>query len=205
MLLVITDDQPWDSLPSGTDPPAMPWLESRLADPDDHWVRFTNALAQVPLCCPSRASILTGLYPSTHGIASYNDRLPASATTIAEVYREAGYATLSLSSVVFTGQLTNLHQGFEELHESTSLQDAGGVYTSKTGREYVDRAAEWIEQHKDEPFFIYLHVFDPHSPYEPRRPYDALWADQARREEHIKQREALRTVAGYFWAFLPTT
>jgi arylsulfatase len=155
---------------------------------------FKNAYAQAGWTKVSSPSILTGLYPSTHGVTSYNDRLPAAATTIAEVYREAGYATLSLSSVMFTGQFTNLHQGFEELHEASSLQDAGGPFTSKTAREYVDRAAEWIEHHKDEPFFVYLHVFDPHSPYEPRRPYDALWADQAKRDEHIKQREALRKV-----------
>jgi arylsulfatase A-like enzyme len=155
---------------------------------------FKRAYAQAGWTKVSSPSILTGLYPSTHGVATPNDRVPAAATTIAEVYREAGYATLSLSSVLFSGQSTNLHQGFEELHEATSLQDQGGPYTSKTGREYVDRAVEWIEQHKDEPFFIYLHVFDPHSPYEPRRPYDTLWADQGRRDEHIKQREALRKV-----------
>jgi arylsulfatase A-like enzyme len=95
---------------------------------------------------------------------------------------------------MFTGQFTNLHQGFEELHELTSVADSAGPYTSKTAREYVDRASDWIERHKDEPFFIYLHVFDPHSPYEPRRPYDAVWADQSKRDEHIKQRDALRKV-----------
>jgi arylsulfatase len=155
---------------------------------------FKHAYAQAGWTKVSSPSILTGLYPSTHGVATPNDRLPAAATTIAEVYRQAGYATLSLSSVLFSGQSTNLHQGFEELHEATSLQDQGGPYTSKSAREYVDRAAEWIEEHKDEPFFIYLHVFDPHSPYEPRRPYDALWADQSKRDEHIKQRETLRKV-----------
>ncbi len=71
----------------------------------------------------SSPSILTGLYPTTHGVARQTDRLPSSATTMAEAYRSAGYATLSLSSVPFTGQYTNLHQGFEELHESASLPE----------------------------------------------------------------------------------
>ena len=155
---------------------------------------FRNTYAQAGWTKVSTPSIMTSLYPSTHGIFTPNDRLPASATTIAEAYREAGYATLSLSSVMFTGQSTNLHQGFEELHEQTSVPDSGGPYSSKTSREYVDRATDWIERHRDEPFFIYLHVFDPHSPYEPRRPYDAMWADQSRREEHIRQREALRKI-----------
>jgi arylsulfatase A-like enzyme len=155
---------------------------------------FESAYAQAGWTKVSTPSIMTSLYPTTHGVAKLADRLPAGATTIAEVYRAAGYSTLSLSSVMFTGQFTNLHQGFEELHELTSVADSAGPYTSKTSREYVDRAAEWLDRHKDEPFFIYLHVFDPHSPYEPRRPYDVVWADQTKREEHIKQRDALRKV-----------
>jgi arylsulfatase A-like enzyme len=152
---------------------------------------FKNAFAQAGWTKVSTSSIMTSLYPSTHGVFSYDDRLPAASTTTAEVYRQAGYATLALSSVMFTGQYTNLHQGFEELHERTSAPE-GGPYSSKTAREYVDRAAEWIERHRDEPFFLYLHVFDPHSPYEPRRPHDTLWADPTKREEHIRQRESLR-------------
>jgi arylsulfatase A-like enzyme len=161
---------------------------------------FQNAYAQAGWTKVSTPSIMTGLYPSTHGVAKLDDRLPASATTLAEVYRAAGHATLSLSSVMFTGQFTNLHQGFEELHEASSTGDPG-PYASKTARDYVDRAIAWIERHRDEPFFIYLHVFDPHSPYEPRRPYDTLWADISMRDEHIRQREALRkTIAAPFLA-----
>ncbi len=67
-------------------------------------------------------SIFTSLYPSTHGIKKGTDRLPASATTLAEIYRQAGYATLSFSSVSWTGKQSNMHQGFEELHERASLK-----------------------------------------------------------------------------------
>ena len=75
--------------------------------------------------------------------------LPATATTLAEVYREAGYATLSFSSILFTGRFTNLHQGFEELHEAESTLGRAGPAggTSKTAREYVDRAAERPAEH----------------------------------------------------------
>lgn len=155
-------------------------------------VLFNRAMAQATWTKVSSPSFLTSLYPTTHGVASFVDRLPATVTTIAEVYRSAGFATLSLSSVAFTGQLTNLHKGFEEVHESTSQADV--VYSSKSAREYVDRVVEWLDLHRDEPFFIYLHVFDPHPPYEPRRPYDALWTDPAKRDEHIRQRDSLRKV-----------
>jgi arylsulfatase A-like enzyme len=133
---------------------------------------------------------MTSLYPLTHGVRGFNDRLPAVATTIAEKYRDAGYATLALSSVLFTGQFTNLHQGFEELHESGSASVPG----PKTAREYVDRVKAWLTLHRDVPFFIYLHVFDPHDPFEPYRPYDTLWADPTLKADHEAELERVREV-----------
>jgi len=156
---------------------------------------FRHAFAQAGWTKVSTPSFLTSLYPTTHGVWSIPDRLPASATTIAEVYRAAGYDTVSYSSVPFTGSGSNLHQGFEELHEATSAR-VDERYTTKTAREFVDRAGEWIARHERAPFFIYLHIFDPHSPFEPRRPYDGLWADAAKREEHLRQRDALRKAIG---------
>src|SRR5262245_3589870 len=151
---------------------------------------FTRAMTQGTWTKASSSSFLTSLYPTTHGVSARPDRLPASATTIADVYRAAGYATVSYSSVVFTGQLTNLHKGFEEVNEATSQTDP--VYTSKSAREYVDRAVDWIDAHKDGPFFMYLHVFDPHPTYEPRHPYETTGARPDKLAEHIAQRTALR-------------
>jgi len=90
-----------------------------------------------------------------------------------EVFNAAGYATMSTSSVQFTGRLTNLHQGVEVLHERASVSDLGHS-SAKTARTFVDRLAPWLDHHRDTPFFVFLHVFDPHSPFEPYRPYDLL-------------------------------
>ena len=153
---------------------------------------FKYAMAQAAWTKVSTPSFLTGLYPSTTGVFSFPDRLPASATTIAEAYQEAGYATASFSSNGFIGLSSNMHQGYEEFHEPASLTDSSPPYTSKTARENIARASAWIEQHRDTPFFVFVHLNDPHSPYEPRAPYNTLWADPAQRDEHVRQREALR-------------
>ena len=153
-------------------------------------VLFRHTVAQATWTKASTPSIMTSLYPLSHGVRTFNDRLPAAATTLAERFRDAGHATLALSSVLFTGQFTNLHQGFEELHEAGSA----ATPSPKTAREYVDRVAAWLEHHRDVPFFIYLHVFDPHDPYEPYRPYNALWADPGHKEEHETQLDAVREI-----------
>ncbi len=154
-------------------------------------VLFNNTTTQATWTKVATPSVLTSLYPSTHGVTDFNDRLPAAATTLAEVYRAAGYATIGFASNLFTGQFTNLHQGYEEQHEDGSLPNQG---SSKTAREYVDRLASWLETHRDVPFFAFLHVYDPHDPFEPGRPYDTMWADPAKRQAHHQNLETVRKV-----------
>jgi arylsulfatase A-like enzyme len=152
---------------------------------------FRNYTVQATWTKVSTPTLMTSLYPMSHGVTDFPDHLPAAANTLAESYRAAGYATVSLASVLFTGQFTNLHQGFEELHEDGSFSQQG---SSKTAREYVDRLAEWLALHRETRFFAFLHVFDPHDPFEPRRPYDALWADPSKKEEHERQLGDVRKV-----------
>ena len=150
-------------------------------------VTFLDNISQATWTKASAPSIMTSLYPLSHRVRKSSDRLPAAANTLAEVYRDAGYATVSFSSTAFTGKYTNLHQGFEELHERGSVDDQG--YRSKTARTYADRLGAWLEQHPDTPFFIFFHAFDPHDPYEPYRPYDGLWGDPSHKDAHEAERE----------------
>src|SRR5262249_37742374 len=96
----------------------------------------------------------------------------------------------SLSSGIFTGRFTNLHKGFEEVQEVNSIK--GEMRTSKTARVYVDRLLAWLEAHREVPFFVFLHIQDPHDPYKPYAPYDALWIDPAKEAEHERQRQEVR-------------
>ena len=151
--------------------------------------RFDDAMAQATWTKASTPSILTSLHALSHGVRDVPDRLSSAATTLAEVYRAAGHATISFSSVNFTGAATNLHQGFEELHEAASRT---ATMRGKSAREFVDRLLPWLEQHRETPFFVFLHLFDPHSPFEPRAPYDTLWADPDGRAAHAERVAAVR-------------
>lgn len=148
-----------------------------------------DTLSQATWTKASVPSIFTSMYPTTHGVRQFTDRLPAAADTLAEVYRRAGYATLGMSSIVFTGRFTNLHQGYEEFHESTSLPKG---LKAKTARHYVDRLLPWIERQAEGRFFVFLHVADPHSPYEPYEPYDILWGVEGGRETYHRQQDEVR-------------
>lgn len=177
VLLILADTLRADRLETyGHERPNAPNL-TRLAA---RGTRFDEAFAQATWTKVSVPSILTSLYPLTHGIRETSDRLPAAAVTLPEVFREAGYSTLALSSIYFTGRLTNLHQGFETMHESSSLADDD----FDPARAYVDRLLPWLDSHRDVPFFVELHISDPHSPFEPRRPYDTRWTTPAENAAH---------------------
>lgn len=171
-------------------------------------VHFHDAVAQAVWTKVSVPSILSSLYPSTHGVVDFTDRLPAAATTLAEAYRAAGYATFATSAIPFSGQLTNLHQGDEVLHEVGSFKPPSEEQRTKTARDYVGRAIAFIEQHRDVPFLVVLHVADPHAPYQPFAPYDRMWANPADvewfRASQEKVRPLIPPVAGRRRAIMPT-
>jgi arylsulfatase A-like enzyme len=92
IVLILTDDQSLDSLPH--EPPVMPQLQSMMRDPADHWITFSNAFLNTPLCCPSRASILTGQYSHHTGVrTNYDGELLDESSTIATWLHAAGYRT----------------------------------------------------------------------------------------------------------------
>ncbi len=172
----------------GHDRPNTPHL-ARMAD---EGVLFRDAISQATWTKVSVPSILTSLYPTTHQIVTFNDRLPSAAVTLAEAFQAAGFATWASSSVPFSGQLTNLHQGVEVLLEEASVQLPDGVSDSKTGRHFIDQLTPWLEQHHDVPFFAFVHAMDPHSPFRPYRPYDTLWTDAAAGERYARELEQIR-------------
>ena len=172
--------------PYGYERPTAPVLASLVED----GALFTDNISQATWTKVSVPSILSSLYPSTNGIVGFNDRLSSQATTLAEAFREAGYATFHMASVIFSGRLSNLHQGVEVLHEQSSVSDLDHS-GSKTARTYVDRILEWLEDHDDVPFFAFIHVFDPHTPFEPYRPYGTMWADASAKDAHQARLDSL--------------
>jgi arylsulfatase A-like enzyme len=152
-------------------------------------VKFEDAIAQGAWTKVSVPSILTSTYPTSNGIYELNHRMPASGVTLAEVFRQAGYATWATSSVQFTGRGSNLHQGVEVLHEAESLPSE---HREKNARHFVDRFLPWLEAHKDAPFFAMIHAVDPHSDYQPERPYDSLWAEPDAKKKHEEWTEKVK-------------
>ena len=155
-------------------------------------VLFEDAIAQGAWTKVSVPSMMSSTYPSANGVHELFHRLPASAETLAEAFREAGYATWGGSANGFSGRANNLHQGYEVLHERSSLELPEGHPRSKTARILNDRLLPWLEAHRDVPFFAFFHPIDPHSPYMPYRPYDTMWGAVDGESRYEEWREKLR-------------
>lgn len=152
-----------------------PFLSKLAAD----GVVFEDCQAQATWTKPSVASMMTSLYSYTHGIRMDTDTIPPSATTLAEQLRGAGYVTASAIANPFAGRVTGLERGFDYLMEYPVIQR----YRTEATDRGTDSAAlnrimlPWIERHRHEPFFLYIHSTDPHAPYRPPSEFEKKYAN----------------------------
>lgn len=136
-------------------------------------VRFDRAYAPVPLTLPSHATMFTGLLPPEHGVRDNRGfRLDDGPRTLATVLADAGYATAGfVSSAVLRGS-TGIGRGFEVWDDAIGGGDDGAAFAQRRGNVTVDRATAWLDGRDPRAsFFLFVHLFDPHSPYDAPEPY----------------------------------
>ncbi len=122
---------------------------------------FEHAYSQGPTTLISCPSLMTSLYPSATGVVAHEDRLPFAALTLAEILRDQGFATGALLQNPYAGRLTGLHQGYERVGEKLEKHKWP---TSKAV--YESLAADWLDAFSGRNTFLYIHIFDPHHPYQ---------------------------------------
>ncbi len=164
ILLVGIDTLRADRLgPWGRRPSLTPSID-RLAQESDVW---TQAFSTFNATNPSFASIMTGLYGKNHGVYDLHTRLPAGFTTLASLLSRAGYQTMAIIGARHLGDHNSgLGQGFAEVTR------ADEHFAAELG---VDQTLDWLATHctRPHPFFVWLHLFDPHTPHTPPQPYAA--------------------------------
>jgi choline-sulfatase len=136
-------------------------------------VLVEDAVVQVPQTRPSHVSIFTGREPYEHGIRdNLSPPLDARFPTLATLLEERGYATGGFIGAYPVSRDSGLNRGFDVFDDPFG-GGAGHVRDDRSARpasEVVDKALAWLEKGK-KPFFAWVHLFDPHAPYEPPSPY----------------------------------
>ncbi len=139
-------------------------------------VLFERATAQVPLTLPSHASILTGLYPAAHGVHENSGYVLASGQrTLGVVLKENGYSTAAFIGAFVLDKRFGLAGGFDTYYDNfptDTLEDVKSLIQERRAGEVLDKAKEWILSSPSGPRFAWIHLYDPHAPYEPPAPFD---------------------------------
>jgi len=143
-----------------------PTLDSLAAD----GVRYLRAVASSPLTLPSHATLLTGLDPPEHGVRSNgSETLPMGVQTLAEVLAGQGYSTAAFVGSRVLDRRFGLDQGFHTYDDVTVAERVGEYgYPERTADMVTAAALAWlVGQPKGGPWFLWVHYYDPHAPYEP--------------------------------------
>lgn len=137
-------------------------------------VRFANAYSQVPLTLPSHASIMSGQYPFAHGVHNNGAyALGAETTTLAQVLKGKGYKTAAFVASFSVDSRFGLDRGFDVYDDDFPSTSPFKSANAERKAEEVFRAFEpWFDKNaaEDAPFFVWIHFFDPHLPYNPPSP-----------------------------------
>src|SRR5919201_4066556 len=136
---------------------------------------FEHAIAQVPLTVPSHDAIMTGTYPFRNGVQDFTSPpLQTQFQTLAQALQRHGYDTGAVVSAFVLDRSWGLARGFNFYYDafaaSTFQQRDIGLVDRRAG-ESVDKALEWLRKPHNKPTFLWLHLYDPHSPYDPPEPF----------------------------------
>ncbi len=148
-------------------------------------VVFEHAYATVPLTLPSHTSILTGLYPPENGMhLNGRGRLDEQLPNLADTLRREGYNTGAFLASVVLHAKHGLDHGFQLYDDDMAGGERQGheSHLMRNADQVVDSALSWLDGRTDDPFFCWVHLFDPHAPYDSHaevfqdrfddRPYD---------------------------------
>jgi arylsulfatase A-like enzyme/tetratricopeptide (TPR) repeat protein len=136
-------------------------------------VLVEDATVQAPQTRPSHASILTGLYPYEHGLRdNFSPPLRPGVETLATVLQAKGYDTAAFLGGAPVAAASGLNRGFAVYDDHFPGAGAGlDTLGERRAAAVVDSALAWLARPRTRPFFVWVHLYDPHAPYEPPAPY----------------------------------
>ena len=138
---------------------------------------FPHAFSVVPVTLASHATLLTGRYPPRHGVRGNSFyRLPDDTLTLATALRQRGYHTAAFVGAAVLDHRFGLNQGFD-VYDDEMGSTRETLIAERDASAVVSRALAWVNGPEPRsPFFLWVHVFDPHHPYEPPEPFRSRFA-----------------------------
>lgn len=139
---------------------------------------FENVYSPVPMTLPAHSSMLTGTIPPYHGVHdNLSEKLAETNVTLAEILQANGYKTSAVVSAIVLDPKFGLNQGFEEYQGEFTKAFEGDPFAEQKGHITSRQACNWLNENSEQPFFLFLHYYDPHIIYQPPEPFASRFAD----------------------------
>src|SRR3989442_8714027 len=144
-------------------------------------VLFEQAVAQTPLTPPSHASIFTGQYPTAHHVRNTGGFiLPSSSRPLAKILQEQSWDTAAFIGSAVLKRIFGFNLGFAVFDDPMPKPGPADEFREDPERRagvVVDRAIKWLNAQSGKPFFLWVHLYDPHLPYNPPNPFQEQYKD----------------------------
>ncbi len=144
-------------------------------------ILFANAFTTYSNTMGSHMSMLTGLWPRSHAVVGARKSLSSKKTTLATRMRAAGYETAAFTENALLNGARGFRRGFGHYQENKEIEDGAGA-----SEETFDEALKWVAKHSNTPFFLFIHTYEVHAPYEPQAPYDALYPAESHSGANVR-------------------
>jgi len=149
-------------------------------------ILFERCITQVPLTLPSHVSILSGTYPAYNSVRDNGGSVPQDLELVSEKLQKQGYTTAAFIAADVLHSKWGINQGFntysDKFQKSQSKETIIGEL-EKPAQEIIANAITWIKANQKKSIFVWIHLFDPHSPYQPPTPFDNKYPDNRYRGE----------------------
>jgi choline-sulfatase len=142
-------------------------------------ILFQHAYSHVPLTLPSHATMLTGVLPAQNGLRDNTGfHLAANVPTLPELLKRNGYQTAAAVSAFVLRRETGISRGFDFYEDQIDVANSGINIgrVQRSGKETAGIAEGWLDTHRNQPFFVFLHLYEPHTPYDPPEPFKSRYA-----------------------------
>jgi arylsulfatase A-like enzyme len=160
-------------------------------------VTFLNTYAASPWTLPSHVSLLTSLHGVHHQVYYDDESMDPSLVTLADVLRQNQLYCAALTGGGFVSSIYGFSKGFD-----TYSNDAGGIFRQDSAEHLFHLVSEWLDNHKDKGFFLFLHTYQPHNPYACPYPYKTMFIKEGAKWRHL---DLLSFLGGKPGIFKPLT
>ncbi|MGD9346685.1 MAG: sulfatase, partial [Candidatus Aminicenantes bacterium] len=165
-------------------------------------VLFERCIAQTPLTLPSHTSLMTGTLPLFHGVRDNGGYLvPQELLTLAEIFKAKNYQTSAFVAAYVLDSKWGLNQGFDFYFDQFDLSKYKSISlgnVQRRGDEVINEALKWLENNKNDPFFTWIHLYDPHTPYDPPSPYKEQYPNRP----YLGEIAYTDSLLGQLWGYL---